>query len=335
MNIIEPNAILVDTTHTDPYRLIERVGRLCYKSEDKITEDSAAKFVKQMYEINHHAMLEHYHIMIELNPRAHRDFSIAISDASNKNQLNLFSFLNMTEAEITPVHHLYFLSGSFRAFLDILTYIHDTPVGRVLQHVLNLEYPELFPYVPAADTLGSSYNIVLRNWDNFVESIEYEGVMNEKDRKQILSKHIPWTVVFTCDRGVSHELVRHRLASFGQESTRYCNYGQDRFNHSVTFIRPLFVEVDSHEWMAWTAGCQSCEDSYFTLLDLGASPQEARTVLPNSVKTEIAVTATESEWQHILNLRYHGSTGKPHPQMKEVMSLVYADLCQHTNNRLS
>lgn len=132
---------------------------------------------------------------------------------------------------------------------------------------------------------------------------------------EAMLEHFSFSVKFTVDRGVSHELVRHRLASFAQESTRYCNYGHEG---EITVIKPPFFAEGSKEYNTWEWGCQKCEDAYMALLDLGRSPQEARAVLPNSLKTEVVITANLREWRHFFKLRALGVTGKPHPQMVEV-----------------
>lgn len=128
-------------------------------------------------------------------------------------------------------------------------------------------------------------------------------------------EHVGLTVRFTVDRGVSHEIVRHRLASFAQESTRYCNYGK---NGEVTFIRPPFWEEDSGLYAVWKYACEVAEEQYLRLLANGATPEQARSVLPNSVKTEVVMTANMREWRRFFKLRAVGTTGKPHPQMAQV-----------------
>lgn len=119
-----------------------------------------------------------------------------------------------------------------------------------------------------------------------------------------------------CDRGVTHELVRHRLAAYSQESTRYCNYSRGKFNNEICCIRPYFWKTNSHKFDVWAKACESAEKYYMELLGDGASPQEARSVLPNSLKTEIVITANIREWRHITTLR---TSPRAHPQMREVM----------------
>ena len=138
-------------------------------------------------------------------------------------------------------------------------------------------------------------------------------------------EHSIITVKFVCDRGVSHELVRHRLCAFSQESTRYCNYAKDKFGREITVIKPLFFDPPGDKWVAWRDGCNAAEAAYFKLLDAGCSAQEARSVLPNSLKTEIVVSANWREWRHIFRMR---TSEKAHPQMREIMRPLHAELCK-------
>lgn len=131
-------------------------------------------------------------------------------------------------------------------------------------------------------------------------------------------EHFGFSVRFICDRGVSHELVRHRLATFSQESTRFCNYSFGKFGGEITFIKPLFFEDGTNGYELWKNACNYAEWYYFELLNWGCTPQEARSVLPNSLKTEVVMTCNLREWRHFFNLRAIGTTGKPHPQMKEL-----------------
>lgn len=138
-------------------------------------------------------------------------------------------------------------------------------------------------------------------------------------------EHFSVSVKMTVDRGVSHEIVRHRVASYAQESTRYCNYNQGKFGNEITVIEPLFFEKGTPEYIIWEESCLQAEKAYNELIQLGRSPQEARSVLPNSLKTEIVVTMNLREWIHFFNLRALGTTGAPHPQMKEIALMVLAE----------
>lgn len=155
--------------------------------------------------------------------------------------------------------------------------------------------------------------------DKITENSARKFVKMLIDRKhEAMLEHSSLTIKFICDRGVSHELVRHRLASFGQESTRYCNYAGDKFGNELTFIEPLFFEKGTKKYNDWTWAMQKAEDAYMSLMENGASPQEARSVLPNSIKTEVVMTANYREWRHFFKLRAARATGPAHPQMEEI-----------------
>lgn len=139
-------------------------------------------------------------------------------------------------------------------------------------------------------------------------------------------EHEKITVRIICDRGVSHEIVRHRLASYSQESTRYCNYSSEKFGKELTFIDPSiafdWIKDGSKEcsrlWRIWEDSMNQAEVNYFELIGYGAKPEEARSALPNSIKTEIVMTMNLREIRHILLLRAVGIQGQPHPQMSEI-----------------
>ena len=129
-------------------------------------------------------------------------------------------------------------------------------------------------------------------------------------------EHESIRVRFICDRGVTHEIVRHRLASYSQESTRYCNYSKEKFGNEITVIKPCFWSEDSIKYHLWEEGMSNAEKFYFDLItNHGAQPQEARSVLPNSLKTEIVMSCNIREWRHFFALR---TSIKAHPQMREV-----------------
>lgn len=136
-----------------------------------------------------------------------------------------------------------------------------------------------------------------------------------KNGHESVLEHEKLTVRLICDRGVSHEIVRHRIASYSQESTRYCNYSKDKYQRELTFIRPFFWADDPEKFNVWKRAMESAEAAYLALIDLGATAQEARSVLPNSLKTELVVTMDLREWRHFFRLR---TTPAAHPQMREL-----------------
>lgn len=322
MNIIKPSADTLSKILT-PYQLVERVGRTCYKSEDAITDTSAETFIKGLMTRKHFAMLEHSNVIIQCT----KDFYRAVRQECDT------TYLHMTEDNFSFV-----ISGSFRAWRDLIMKYYDesvfsdlSPVAYLLW-VLNNEYPLIFKDLVETiwgDTAPCLYN----------NSIQYLRIIGEDavkslygDNTDLIMEHIIHTVHFVCDRGVSHEFVRHRNCGFAQESTRYCNYSKDKFGNEITVIEPFFFSGDSHTY--WLQSCEFAEDRYFSLIKEGAKPQEARSVLPNSLKTELIITCNEKEWQHIVNLRYRGTTGAPHPQMKEVMGLIVPTLSVESEGRI-
>ena len=131
---------------------------------------------------------------------------------------------------------------------------------------------------------------------------KFIGMILKSGHESVL-EHEKLTVKFICDRGVTHEIVRHRIASYSQESTRYCNYSKDKFGNELTFIRPCFWADDSDEYAVWKQAMEDIEKTYVKLISLGAKPEEARSILPNSLKTEIVCTMNLREWRHFFRLR--------------------------------
>ena len=175
----------------------------------------------------------------------------------------------------------------------------DYPDGTVLLQKIELAGRVCYKS-EAKITPDSAYDFIRRLLKNGHESV---------------LEHEKLSVRITCDRGISHEIVRHRIASYSQESTRYCNYSLDKYQNELTFIRPFFWADDPEKFQIWKEAMEMAERSYLALLAKGASPQEARSVLPNSLKTEIVVTMNMREWRHFFKLR---ASTAAHPQMQEL-----------------
>lgn len=152
--------------------------------------------------------------------------------------------------------------------------------------------------------------------EKFIQNIIKRG-------HEAVLEHGYLSVRFTCDRGVSHEIVRHRLAAYCQESTRYCNYSKGDFGGEITVIKPRYMDEPDQTYQVWKKACLSSELAYFDLLTIGCTAQEARAVLPNSLKTEVVMTANIRELRHFLKLRCSPAA---HPQMKEVAMMLLAIL---------
>lgn len=183
--------------------------------------------------------------------------------------------------------------------------------------------PEVSPlFLPPRDL---AYGLVEQAGRTCYKSIRVPDDTPEKFiqraiKRQHLSilEHVSLTLLVVCDRGVSHEIVRHRLSSYSQESTRYCNYSQERFEHEITVIEPAHREPGTLAYTIWMESCKNAEKAYFDLINLGETPEDARDVLPTDLKTEMAITMNVRSWRHFIEMRYLGVAGKPHPQMERV-----------------
>ncbi len=158
----------------------------------------------------------------------------------------------------------------------------------------------------------SESNISTDSAEKFILSIIKRG-------HESVIEHFSITVRVICDRGISHEIVRHRIASYSQESTRYCNYHTEKFSNEIICIRPCFWKADSKEFEIWKKSMEDAERTYMRLIKMGAAPQEARSVLPNSLKTELLITMNLREWRHFLKLRTDLAA---HPQMREITLMI-------------
>lgn len=255
------------------YKQIERVGRVCYKSEDKITEDSAKPFVDRMIKSGHGAMLEHGTVYLYIRRKGNESLEVDRYLMSPYSKVTFRQFPNSRDMEI-------YITTNLRVLVE----------------------------------------------NGWLDDLKYICGPTEYHERRV-------TVHFVCDRGVSHEFVRHRTMSFAQESTRYCNYSKDKFGNELTFIIPCWIkDLEEKSYLAhaeyhhtkedaskqWYDACMNSEFDYDDLIRLGWKPQEARAVLPNSLKTELIVTGFTSDWNHFFDLRARGTTGAPHPQAKEL-----------------
>ena len=269
------------------YKQIELAGRTCYRSTDKITEDSAKEFVDRMIKSGHGAMLEHGTVYLNL-------------DMTSREQYFKYCYNKFSKANSTG-------SAEYSTWRGFVT---------------------------------TNLRVLVEN--DWLEDLQYISEPTEYHEK----RH---TVKFVCDRGVSHEFVRHRVFSFAQESTRYCNYSKDKFGNEITCILPPWLSENdlpkgfgytSDDWGSlicefyyeatekgksegfiiepvrnFVFALQTSEQLYFSLLKEGWKAQEARSVLPNALKTELVMTGFESDWKHFFELRCPGSA---HPQAREL-----------------
>ena len=262
------------------YKQIEKVGRVCYKSEDKITEDSAKPFVDRMIKSGHGAMLEHgtVYMFMPIGCDKH-DYHVAWKYHKNK-----YSKVIIRNEHFLLNKNGYYITTNFRVLVE----------------------------------------------NGWLDDLKYICDPTEFHEKRAC-------VHFVCDRGVSHEFVRHRVMSFAQESTRYCNYSKDKFGNELTFIIPSWcsnrdeihivpdkydvdwndklIEDFGNEQGRLYIGLALAEKAYLDLLNIGWTPQQARAVLPNSLKTELVMTGFVSDWKHFFGLRCDSAA---HPQAREL-----------------
>lgn len=279
MKLIESSVQIIE--EKDPYKMIELAGRTCYKSEDKITENSAKEFVDRMIKLGHGAMLEHGTIYLKIDK---------------------------TEDGHLPPARLYWSDGNHKKYTKVRKH------GNSIYVTTNLR-------------------VIVEN--NRLDDLQYQVEPTEHHEKRITAK-------FICDRGVSHEFVRHRVFSFAQESTRYCDYSKDKFRNDITYIIPSWLDLPEGKYSDWDndwcdvselkllypevdnlsdpANCflqsiKNAEYYYFMLINRGWKPQQAKQVLPNATKTELVMTGFESDWEHFFELRCSGAA---HPDAKKL-----------------
>lgn len=268
-------------------KMIEMAGRTCYKSEDKITDESCEEFVERMINSKHYSMLEHGTVYMTIDLEETHDIQTPMKYMNNK--YSKVAFENGT----------YYITTNYRVIVE----------------------------------------------NNWYDDLKYVTDKTEYHKQRR-------TYRFICDRGVSHELVRHRTMSFAQESTRYCNYNKDKFNNELTFIIPTWLEnkLPEGNYVYWDGdwcdleqmriqhasdngiednflwSLQNSEDYYTLFINKGLKPQEARQILPNALKTEVIVTAFDSDWDNFFNLRCPNSA---HPDMRKLAREIYSKHYNH------
>lgn len=319
MKIVEPG--FIEISNVNPQKHIEEIARTCYKSTDLISNNSHKGFVKMLYDKKHWAMLEHFIFVYQSNTSF---FESIVEEPYVHTTRTVIDVLNNDGEYVQDVRNI--ISFSARSILDLIEKYNDNSYYR--NHLIELVEQIVADY-DCDELFGNRFKKVIRtDWVKI-------------DDMTMLTPEEQWehgwkSIKFTCDRGVSHEIVRHRDASFAQESTRYCNYSKDKFGREITVIKPFMFkdgfENPNEEMVAyteWKMANEVSEKAYFTMLDAGATPQEARSVLTNSLKTELIMTARNYEWGHFFELR----CDKPaHPQMREIAIPLfeYFNVCNNT-----
>jgi len=294
MLIVDPSFEIQEDLDLQPIAVrLESCGRICYKSEDLITEESAIPFVKKIAAHGHNSVLE---------------MAVATYQLScGLEEVQAFHACQPKYFICDTIEDGLLVTGSIRAFREIYSQHADNPVVSMLVRDLAARYPFLFEgvYLPE-QALAASEAVQ-------VSKLNLEQV--EDLPADLLVRHRFVGVKFVVNRAVTHELVRHRPCSFLQESQRYCRYSQDKFGNQVTFIRPVFFGEETNEFVTWKQAMEETEKLYLRLLET-STPQAARTVLPNSCKTEIITYCNLSEWKHIFSLR---TSPAAEPSMREIM----------------
>ena len=298
MKLIKPEVEFlgrVPTGYKDALKLIEKAGRTCYKSEKKITEKSAETFVQKLVDRTHLAMVEHSNFVVRTVEKYRVQDTLKVANCS---LINAGKYLNVACDRGTNERRVY-VGGNLTAWAqmckDFTWHMAEfAPFAEVYKDLFNL--PDILGELP----------------DSKLEGIKWEICPDDEIPEELQR----YAIKFVCDRGVSHELVRHRQCSFAQESTRYVNYG----GSDMQFVEPTgYDSWERFTQKTFTSSCSISEMAYNSMLTSGMSPQQARTVLPNALKTEIIVTADVAEWKHIRKLR---TAAGAHPDMQLIMGLV-------------
>lgn len=301
MNLINNSAEKI--SFNERGKKIEYCGRVCYKSDSNINDTSYIKFISNIVKSGHYSVLEHERVIVkfDLKTGANPLFTI-----SQKNHMKHFSISNDNEEGII------YISGNVRAWLEATSdpeVIYDNGVYKILK--------ELYPYIFTREDLKTSFEaeVYLENGDKakvekeIVQGAELVSEDDIKD-KEFYKYHDSKTFKIICSRACSHQIVRHRVFSFSQQSQRYCNFSNDKFGHSVNFIMPDFTdrkEFDDNKKKklenAFELNFRAAEENYFSLIKDSILPEDARSVLPNAAATEIIMTGTTAEWESFFNLR--------------------------------
>jgi thymidylate synthase (FAD) len=296
--------IIDELENKNVIKKLEKIARLCYKSENKIIEDSCYNFISGIVRRKHEAMIEHAVFAFEFD--CYLGCSILDLD------VGLLKFINFTSG----VGDEFIVSGNARAFKDIYRVDSKNAAINSILYFLCNKYPVLFEDIEPRRIKGdTAENEEVRDF-RMLGCNEICGLPTA-----LRLDHQYLTVKFIVDRGVSHEIVRHRLAAYAQESTRYCNYSNDKFSGSITLIHSECLtefQRKRREDYFWKT-----QELYDLEISEGLTPQIARGILPTALKTEIVVTANLREWRHILKLR---TAKTAHPQMREVMIPLLKEL---------
>ena len=295
MKIIAPYfEILEDLDSQSLAVRIEACGRICYKSEDKISPESAEPFIRNIIKHGHNSVTEMAVLTLKI---------LYDSESFASQLFHLVpKFLHIDRVGKKEL----LVTGSVRAFRELYQANPSVKMVKAIAEFLCRRHPLFYEDLLPARGLVKQEGVQ-------VEKVALETV--DALPADLLAKHRHVAVLFVVNRAITHEIVRHRPVSYLQESQRYCRYSQDKFGSEVTFIKPMFFKKGSKEYSLWEQAMLETEKIYLKLLET-SSPQAARTVLPNSCKTELITFANLLEWLHIFKLR---TSKGAEPSMREVM----------------
>lgn len=245
---------------------IERCGRICYKSENLITNETAIPFITGILKSGHESVIEHANVIFSM--------------AKNENNLRILGMKDIRGLNISIELGLIVVSGNIRAFRD-LARVYDIHDFLLL--------------------IGNPLFYIKSDAVSIFDEVKIEGVQSSR----FSELHNYATTHSICDIGAYKDVTRHRLASFSIESTRYCNYSKGKFGSELTMIEPCNIEKNSEMYKEWVKTMELIEHSYMRMAELGAKGDQLRMILPHSSKADMIMTANVAEWKHIFALRCH------------------------------
>ncbi len=287
-----------EVNHTDFFDKIALVAHNCYQVKEK-DHTSNIGFIQRLVQSGHLAMMEHYRFAFVLNEKQYHSF--------------------------LELHNPFYELGEYmreKGTFKEMVYLLSCSIRPILENLNSEDVLEQDMALLLASSLPSEVTSVLLPDLKPHEKVELFDVEKNKEKipSEIYDRFTYVTYHLITDRGVTHELVRHRVCSFAQESTRYCNYTKDKFDACLTFMKPSKYEERKETYDSFY---QKCADSYFELIQSGATPDEARAVLPNSLKASIMVTCNLKEWKKIFFLR---TDPHAHFDIRRLMLLVKDDM---------
>lgn len=298
VKLVKPSAEIYELNNLQDITVhVEKCGRTCYKSEDKITADSADKFIAGILRSGHESVIEHANFI----------FSVA-KNAQNKE--TIFLIKDVKGLNITDNNDRYIISGNARAFRDCLRY----------KAVADFNY-----YFKEHNDLAVFYIDSQSVNDKSFTDFKFENIQNDVT-KDYGDKHNYITAHLICDLGVYKDITRHRLVSYSIESTRYCNYSKDKFDNELNMMEPCNLQKGTPEYKIWLDCMNNIEKSYMEMGNIdGIKADNLRMMLPHSIKADVVMTANVEEWKHVFALR---CAKKAHPSVNQVMLMVLVQFAE-------